>query len=675
MLVAPEPSWKEILGTVKQKENNTEEILTSGSAASIRLIIRGYRNVYQKSQVTILMPDFFCAETEQAFYDKDLILIKYPLDDKLEPDWKIIKDLSKNIKIDIFIFVHYFGQEHDASKARNFCNLNNALLIEDCAHVLYSFGKIGKKGDFVLFSPHKFMPIPDGGIIKTNDNNEAIQSIKSEIRKSIEGKNNEKWYLWRIKKSILKIFKVSKTNKMELGPHYIDDKERNEERNTISEYSKKILSNYTYEKLKETAYKRRENLQIMNEIICSIDADIRVMTDDKTECPLFAVYSLENVIEPYKVIEKVKKQGFIVSYWPSLKKETKSLTNEYNKLAKYIITVPIHQSLSINKIAKRIPIKTDNLNLKIEVEKLVDSIENEKKWNEILSKSSISNITQSWSYGTIKCSAEGWQVDRYLIKNNGLEIGVVQVLKKKFLGMVLAYRVNKGPIFIKEFENIENEIKAIELIRKQNPKRPFFYVPYASYSVSALGRMITNKWRIWNIFGFPTGVVDLSVDEEKIRAGLDSKWRNQLKTAEKKGYKILSDFDCYEEMMKLYQKEQEEKVFEGVSCELLNEMKKSPSPLKIFYVKNDADSIIAFDMFYIHGDAATYYIGWNSDEGRKDYLNNLLLYHAAISLKNMGVEKLDLGGIEYIHTESVAKFKDGMKPRHFRQLGEFIKVW
>ena len=148
-----------------------------------------------------------------------------------------------------------------------------------------------------------------------------------------------------------------------------------------------------------------------------------------------------------------------------------------------------------------------------------------------------------------------------------------------------------------------------------------------------------------------------------------------LKTAEIKGYKILSDFDCYEEMMKLYQKEQEEKDFEGVSLELLDEMKKSPSPLKIFYVKNDEDIIIAFDIFYTHGDAATYYIGWNSDEGRKNYLNNLLLYHAAISLKNMGIAKLDLGGIEYIHTESVAKFKDGMKPRHFRQLGEFIKVW
>ena len=38
------------------------------------------------------------------------------------------------------------------------------------------------------------------------------------------------------------------------------------------------------------------------------------------------------------------------------------------------------------------------------------------------------------------------------------------------------------------------------------------------------------------------------------------------------------------------------------------------------------------------------------------------------------VKKLDLGGIEYIHTESIAKFKDGMKPMHFRQIGEFVRI-
>ena len=108
---------------------------------------------------------------------------------------------------------------------------------------------------------------------------------------------------------------------------------------------------------------------------------------------------------------------------------------------------------------------------------------------------------------------------------------------------------------------------------------------------------------------------------------------------------------------------------------MLMEMRKEPSPLKILYVLDNSDRIIAFDMFYVHSNVATYYIGWNSsEEGRKNYLNNLLLFYAAIELKKMGIKKLDLGGIEYIHTESIARFKDGMKPKHFRQIGEFIKV-
>ena len=100
----------------------------------------------------------------------------------------------------------------------------------------------------------------------------------------------------------------------------------------------------------------------------------------------------------------------------------------------------------------------------------------------------------------------------------------------------------------------------------------------------------------------------------------------------------------------------------------------SSQPLRFFYVKNKLGEVIAFDIFYRHEKAATYYIGWNNEEGRKACLNNLLLYHAAIELKKEGVEILDLGGIEYIHTESIAKFKDGMNPKHFRQMGEFVKI-
>ena len=66
-------------------------------------------------------------------------------------------------------------------------------------------------------------------------------------------------------------------------------------------------------------------------------------------------------------------------------------------------------------------------------------------------------------------------------------------------------------------------------------------------------------------------------------------------------------------------------------------------------------------------------VGWNSAEGRKYYLNNLLLYKAIIGAKEKGMQTFDLGGIEDIYTESVAKFKRGTKPVEYRLAGEFVR--
>ena len=187
--------------------------------------------------------------------------------------------------------------------------------------------------------------------------------------------------------------------------------------------------------------------------------------------------------------------------------------------------------------------------------------------------------------------------------------------------------------------------------------------------------MIQNGWKVIDIYGFPSGTVDLLKAENEIRAALNSKWRNQLKMAEKSGYSIEKEEIDFEKFIQCYRKEQEDKKFEGVNERLLREINElSSQPLRFFYVKNKLGEVIAFDIFYRHEKAATYYIGWNNEEGRKACLNNLLLYHAAIELKKEGVEILDLGGIEYIHTESIAKFKDGMNPKHFRQMGEFVKI-
>lgn len=672
MIVAPLPTWKELLGVTKQQ--NTDDILTSGSAISIKLIIEGYRKSTQKTSINIMLPDYFCAETEALFFDDDLKVLRYPLNDKLEPDWKAIKNDIDCEEIDIFIFVHYFGQEHDVSKARIFCDLNNAILIEDCAHVLYGYGKIGKKGHFSIYSPHKFLPIPDGGVIKVNSDDSLVSDIVSYVEEKIKTDNSDLYFTWRIRKILLKLLHISKNTNFELGPHYIDMEKKLGLQSSISNYSRKILSNYSYEDLKKVAYKRRENLQIINEILKHLDSNVQVMTGESIESPLFAVYSLEKIKDPLEYVKKIKKMGLNVSFWPSVHKGIDPLTDQFNKLTKFVITIPVHQSLSLNKLARLIECKDECSITDLNIEELSNAKENCERWERILSESHISNITQDWRYGDIKTKADGWVLKRYMIKDCNQDVGVVQVLIKKICGVSVACRVNKGPIFIESYANIDNEIIVIEHIRRKTPLRPFLYVPYAPYTVANLGKMVNKGWKIWDQFGFPTGEVDLSLTEDQIRAKLDSKWRNQLKTAEKKGYVIRSDFDRFDEMLELYQEEQKEKNFKGVPMLMLREMEKEPSPLKIFYVVNEKNEIIAFDMFYIHSNAATYYIGWNnSEEGRRNYLNNLLLFHSAIALKNMGMKKLDLGGIEYIHTESVAKFKDGMKPDHFRQIGELLK--
>lgn len=673
MIVAPLPTWKELLGVTKQQ--NTDDILTSGSAISIKLIIEGYRKSTQKTSINIMLPDYFCAETEALFFDDDLKALRYPLDDRMEPDWKTIKKSNEYSHVDIFIFVHYFGHEHDISRARAFCDVNQSVLIEDCAHVLYGYGKMDKKSHFSIYSPHKYLPIPDGGIIKVNSDDELTNNIRTHIEEKVSVPNTNKHIKWRCKKVALKLFRISKNNSYELGPHYIDLNKVSYESYSISNYSKKLLSAYSYEDLKEIAHKRRINLQIINAVLKSVDSNIRIMTDDYIECPLFAAYSLENIDKPLDYVEELRKLGLNISFWPSTHKGIVPLTDEYEKLTKYIITIPVHQSLNINKLAKILDFDCKTNIADFSYELLSDTAENRKRWNAVLDSSPISNITQDWTYGDVKSRIDGWDIKRYLFKDKGHDIGVVQLLIKKIGPITMAYRINKGPIFITEYSRIDNELFVINCIKNQNARRPFFFVPYAAYSVDNLAKVVKAGWKLWNPFGFPTGEVDLTQTEEQIRAGLESKWRNQLKTAEKNNYVIKSDYDRFDEMIELYTEEQEEKNFEGVPIPMLMEMRKEPSPLKILYVLDNSDRIIAFDMFYVHSNVATYYIGWNSsEEGRKNYLNNLLLFYAAIELKKMGIKKLDLGGIEYIHTESIARFKDGMKPKHFRQIGEFIKV-
>lgn len=89
----------------------------------------------------------------------------------------------------VLMVQHTFGTPADMEKITEFCNRNNLILIEDCAHSLgatYNGKKVGTfgKAAFFSFSRDKIISSVYGGMVITNDDDlaERIKKFQEEIK-------------------------------------------------------------------------------------------------------------------------------------------------------------------------------------------------------------------------------------------------------------------------------------------------------------------------------------------------------------------------------------------------------------------------------------------------------------------------------------------------------------
>lgn len=70
------------------------------------------------------------------------------------------------------VLIHFLGFPGPVREVRQLCEARGIALIEDCAHGLFSrLGDrlLGSFGSAAIFSPWKSLPLPDGGLLQTND--------------------------------------------------------------------------------------------------------------------------------------------------------------------------------------------------------------------------------------------------------------------------------------------------------------------------------------------------------------------------------------------------------------------------------------------------------------------------------------------------------------------------
>jgi hypothetical protein len=163
--------------------------------------------------------------------------------------------------------------------------------------------------------------------------------------------------------------------------------------------------------------------------------------------------------------------------------------------------------------------------------------------------------------------------------------------------------------------------------------------------------------------GYATVMLDISQPMDALRTNLDPRWRSPLSGAEKSElsihrmgtnpgqYRWLLDADMQQRVTRGFQ------GYPDIFFERYAESRKQPSK-NILSIRADLgrDRVAAM-MFMLHGEAATYQVGWTSDAGRNLHAHHLILWKSIEELKERGIRQLDLGGVNTGRSAGIARFK------------------
>jgi lipid II:glycine glycyltransferase (peptidoglycan interpeptide bridge formation enzyme)/dTDP-4-amino-4,6-dideoxygalactose transaminase len=660
----------------------------SRSAISMTIIAKWWIEFTDNKKPNIWIPDYFCNESIQFLRDANYKLHFYPITEQFQPDWNACRVQAAIHKPDIFIIVHYFGAPSEGKKARGFCNNHECVLVEDAAHVLIPYQDIGIYGEFILYSPHKLIAIPDGSVL--------IQKLKTKVTRKLSDKNPvdvmNQIMETLPQKSPSPVFWLFKRILQKFLPNYFWLKKRQNGNPT-----KDIL----FKSLPFKPLQSKMSQKLLTAQILHINKYGHIRQVNQTVLRSFFSSYLENANNSYmqnndfvpyftglqchtaagEFFKLLRGKHLPVMKWPDLPPEVISDPDNHRialKLEKTFLFFPIHQSLKISDIKKiGFFFKNKMMNNPSENGYQIEWFKGEKEeWDNWVRLAGKSNLMQTWSYGEAKKKVEAWEVKRGLIKKNDHLLAIFQALEKSW-GPFGVIRINRGPLLINAVDNFETKYNIYKTLRKTWmwwKGRSLIIAPDLVNMPENSGVLELANFRKRPAKPWRSSLIDLSLTESDIRKNLNGKWRNQLKKSELSGIEIINDKsdNSFFELLNNYKQMMKDKSFEGPSIELYNALQQVNNDNHFIFQVKQHNQIIASILILQHGASCTYQIGWNSSNGRKIYANNFLLWNAILEMKKHGCLWFDLGGIDEENTPGITKFKRGLEGKEYTLVGEWI---
>lgn len=298
------------------------------------------------------------------------------------------------------------------------------------------------------------------------------------------------------------------------------------------------------------------------------------------------------------------------------------------------------------------------------------------EWQTRFNQTPYSNILQSYQYAQAMAVTDRQKARWGLVKINGVEAGLVQILEAGILwNLFHAVILDRGPLWfrgfggaahIKLFFDAFNQVFPKRFGRKRRIIPEIESGATAQALIKQTGLMPKAEEKAYQTLWWNLEVEPL----------LRPNWSGSLKKAEKmiNSGEIIIEWDdkgiFYSDLRCKYALDKQLRGYGGPSPKFLDNIARfstKDNPMIIGKVSKGS-KLIAMMMFLKHGQSATYQVGWSSDTGRKCCAHHLLLWQGRSVLQGYGVKQLDLGGIND-ENDGIKKFKEGTGAKPCALLG------
>lgn len=310
-----------------------------------------------------------------------------------------------------------------------------------------------------------------------------------------------------------------------------------------------------------------------------------------------------------------------------------------------------------------------------------------ERYNAFVSASPLADVLQAWEWGEVK-RRSGWTPKRFIVEDAGAIVAAAQVLGRRPVKPAppLLY-APRGPVFDAArpdaLDALVRSIRAAAagaFVLKCDPA-----IEPGSAEAKALehaGFAIATEAGFGGVQPKAVMVLDLEPTEDELLANFHSKWRYNVRVAERKGVEIAragrDELPAFYELLVETAKRDRFLIRGRSYFETLFDELEPAGAIAMFLARVDGQPI-AGALCMGFGPRLTYVYGASSNERRNVMPNHLMQWHMIRWAKDNGYAIYDFRGVSPVrdgkpveeHLAGLNRFKEGFGARYVEYAGTY----